>query len=159
MNHSVKAEREGRPQMNGFAPGGRARILLALAGASTVALAGIVLVVDHPAPPVSVAAHPGRAEEADGSAAYAIAQRIGCADYEPQSHLPTVQSQGTCRLGGVRIYVQTFAKSGARTTYVQGGSPAGHVTGTDLGASTWVVHMDSSSAAPAVRSALAGMRR
>ncbi|MGN6406941.1 MAG: hypothetical protein ACTHMH_01245 [Curtobacterium sp.] len=131
-------------------------------GAVIVAGAALVLalvLLGRTAPPSSpspVAAIGSRAEQADGSAAYAIAQRIGCVDYEPQSHLPGIQSQGTCRIGDTRIYVQTFAKSATRSRYQQGGA-VGRVTGSDIAGRTWVVHVDQPSAVAHVRGKLAGM--
>jgi hypothetical protein len=102
----------------------------------------------------------GKAEgEGDANpAATAIATSAGCEDTEPQSHLPSVDEQLSCRRGTEHAYVMTFRSTTDRDAYLTRG-PQVVPGGFNVVGPTWVVHVESSSTAHTLGTRLKGTVR
>lgn len=94
-------------------------------------------------------------EGPDDPVAAAIARSAGCADIEPQAHLPSVKVQLSCRRGTEHAYVMTFRSTTDRDTYLTQG-PQVVPGGFNVVGRTWVVHVERPSTADALAAQLSG---
>ncbi len=94
-------------------------------------------------------------EPPDKAPAARLARSIDCIDYERQQHSPLVSSQGTCRIGIHRVYVQTFGSRERRDLYVRRG-PAVEAGGINVMGSRWIVHVDDRKLARSVQADVGG---
>lgn len=88
----------------------------------------------------------------------ALAAAVGCVELEPQTHVPSVDEQVSCRRGTERAYLLTFRSTADRDVYLTRG-PQVVTGGFTVIAATCVVHVASEGTARAFATRLRGVVR
>jgi hypothetical protein len=109
----------------------------------------------HPTVAVKASTASGWQEPPETSPAAELAKSVGCVDFESQAHSRFVKSQGACRIGQHRIYVQTFASRHSRNLYMRREPPA-EPGGVNVVAGTWIVRADGPAVANDIHAHLGG---